>query len=76
MQDEWFKPYRGFHARETRFNVVSIIKGEWSGDKLVFRHSQLMRGYLYIRKNHYHIRHEYRNRQFIFYRKLLLLEYW
>ena len=38
VQDEWFKPYRGFHARETRFNVVSIIKGEWSGDKLMFRH--------------------------------------
>ncbi|MHC4143885.1 MAG: HEAT repeat domain-containing protein [Planctomycetota bacterium] len=38
VQDKWFKPYRGFHARETRFNVVSVIKGGWSDDKLMFRH--------------------------------------
>jgi len=38
VQDKWFKAYRGFHARQTQFNVVSVIKGEWSGDKLMFRH--------------------------------------
>jgi len=38
VQDEWFKPYPGFHVRETQFNVVSVIKGGWPGDKLMFRH--------------------------------------
>jgi hypothetical protein len=38
VQDEWFKPYRGFIARQTLCNVISVIKGEWSGDKLMFRH--------------------------------------
>ncbi len=38
VQDEWFKPYGGFHARETRFHVVSVIKGEWSSGRLMFRH--------------------------------------
>jgi len=41
VQDEWFKPYRGFLARETRFKVVSVIKGEWSGNELIFRHYDL-----------------------------------
>ncbi len=28
VQDEWFKPIEGFAAYETRFKVISIIKGE------------------------------------------------
>ena len=38
VQDDWFKPQEGFVARETLFKVISVIKGEWSGDKLMFRH--------------------------------------
>ena len=38
VQDEWFKSYRAFRVLQTRFNVISVIKGEWSGDNLMFRH--------------------------------------
>ena len=38
VADDWFKPYDGFVSRETRFKVVSVIKGERPGDKLGFRH--------------------------------------
>ena len=38
VQDEWFKDYRGFRVRQTRFDVVSVVKGEFSGAKLMFRH--------------------------------------
>jgi len=38
VQDEWFKPYPGFVARETGFKVVSVIKGGVPGATLRFRH--------------------------------------
>jgi hypothetical protein len=38
VQDEWFKPYSGFVARETGFKVVSVIKGGVPGATLRFRH--------------------------------------
>ena len=38
VQDEWFTPCQDFRVRETRFRVVSVIKGEWSGGELAFRH--------------------------------------
>lgn len=36
--DDWFKPCQDFVAQETQFKVISIIKGERPGDKLMFRH--------------------------------------
>lgn len=38
VQDGWFKSYRAFRVRQTQFNVISVIKGKWSGDNLMFRH--------------------------------------
>ena len=40
VEDGWFRPYekQGFIVRETQFTVVSVIKGERPGDKLMFRH--------------------------------------
>jgi len=38
VQDKWFQPYADFVAKETQFKVVSVIKGNSPGDKLLFRH--------------------------------------
>ena len=38
VQDEWFKPYIGFVARETEFKAISVLKGDAAGAKLRFRH--------------------------------------
>jgi hypothetical protein len=38
VQDEWFKPVRGFIACETQFKVVSVLKGEGLGEGAAFRH--------------------------------------
>ena len=38
LQDEWFKPVQGYAARETRFKVISQIKGEAGGGEVRFRH--------------------------------------
>ena len=38
VEDEWFKPYRGFHVQESQFNVMSVIKGELPGKTLMIRH--------------------------------------
>lgn len=38
VEDDWFKPYRGFLVQQTRFNVVSVIKGRIWRKKLLFRH--------------------------------------
>ena len=38
VQDEWFKPCPGFVAQETRFKVISVIKGDPPGVTLRFRH--------------------------------------
>ena len=38
VRDKWFKPYQDFVVRETQFKVISVIKGERPGDKLMFRH--------------------------------------
>lgn len=38
VQDEWFKPYPDFVARQTRFQVVSVLKGEAPAGELAFRH--------------------------------------
>lgn len=37
-QDEWFKPVFGFATRETRFKVISQIKGESADGEVRFRH--------------------------------------
>jgi hypothetical protein len=37
-QDEWFKPYAGFVAKETEFRIISVLKGEVPVAKLRFRH--------------------------------------
>ena len=37
-QDEWFKPISGFATRETRFKVISQIKGEAAEGEVRFRH--------------------------------------
>jgi len=36
-EDDWFKPCPGFAARETKFTVISVLKGE-PGATLRFRH--------------------------------------
>ncbi len=38
VQDDWFKPCPGFAARETRFTLISVIKGAPQGAPLRFRH--------------------------------------
>ncbi|MEO5712871.1 MAG: HEAT repeat domain-containing protein [Luteolibacter sp.] len=38
VQDEWFKPVSGYEARETRFRIISPIKGEAAGGEVRFRH--------------------------------------
>jgi len=38
VQDDWFRENSTFVVRETQFTVVSVIKGEKPGDKLMFRH--------------------------------------
>lgn len=38
VQDEWFKPLPGFVARETRFQVISVFKGDPTASTLRFRH--------------------------------------
>jgi len=38
VEDARFKSVRGFHTRQTRFRVVSVIKGEAQGHALAFRH--------------------------------------
>lgn len=37
-QDEWFKPYPDFVTRETRFGVLSVIKGDIPDASIRFRH--------------------------------------
>ena len=41
VQDDWFKPYTGFAARETRFTLISVIKGTPHETPLRFRHYDL-----------------------------------
>ncbi len=38
VQDEWFERVEGFSARETRFKIISEIKGEAGGGEIRFRH--------------------------------------
>jgi len=38
VEDEWFHKVEGFAVRETRFKIVSRIKGEIDGAELRFRH--------------------------------------
>ena len=38
VKDDWFKEYGGFQSQETRFTVVSMIKGKAPGPALSFRH--------------------------------------
>ena len=38
VQDEWFKPVAGYAARETRFKIISQIKGDFGGGEVRFRH--------------------------------------
>jgi hypothetical protein len=38
VQDDWFKPYAGFVAKETEFKVISVVKGDATIAKLRFRH--------------------------------------
>ena len=38
VEDEWFKPCPGFGAVETRFKVISVIKGALQTKTLRFRH--------------------------------------
>ncbi|NLX23926.1 MAG: hypothetical protein GXY55_19925 [Phycisphaerae bacterium] len=56
-QDDWFKPYGGFIVRETQFKIISIIKGDKTGDQLIFRHYDEDRQQPYGRSfepQHYH----------------------
>ncbi|MFA6241525.1 MAG: HEAT repeat domain-containing protein, partial [Candidatus Hydrogenedentales bacterium] len=36
--DDWFKPVQGFAVEETRFRIISVIKGEKPGATASFRH--------------------------------------
>lgn len=38
VEDEWFKPVTGYETRETRFRIISQIKGEATGGEVRFRH--------------------------------------
>src|ERR1035438_451184 len=38
VQDESFKPYPGFSAHETQFNVISVIKGDETNKTIRFHH--------------------------------------
>ncbi len=38
VEDGWFKPYAGFEPYETRFTIVSVIKGDAPGAALSFHH--------------------------------------
>lgn len=38
VQDEWFKDAPGYEARETRFKIISKIKGEVGDHEIRFRH--------------------------------------
>ena len=38
VQDEWFKDIPGYAARETRFKIISQIKGEAQSGEVRFRH--------------------------------------
>ena len=38
VQDDWFRPYPGFEAYETRWTVISVIKGPAEVKTLKFRH--------------------------------------
>ncbi len=38
VNDEWFKPHAGYAVRETRFRVISVIKGEAGAGEVRFRH--------------------------------------
>ena len=38
VRDEWFEPVYGYVARETRFKVVSVVKGEAKEGEVRFRH--------------------------------------
>jgi len=38
VQDEWFKALPHYAARETRFKIISQIKGEVGGSEVRFRH--------------------------------------
>ena len=56
VEDAWFKPCSGFIAWETRFTVISVIKGESPGSTLRFRHydvSPLPQGRMY-QPQYYH----------------------
>ncbi|MBN1360784.1 MAG: HEAT repeat domain-containing protein [Sedimentisphaerales bacterium] len=57
VQDDWFKPYSGFLARETRFKVLSIVKGEGPNSELAFRHYDMdpapLQGYSFM-PQYYH----------------------
>lgn len=38
VRDEWFQELSGYEARETRFRIVSPIKGAVAGEEVRFRH--------------------------------------
>src|SRR5689334_11274251 len=38
VEDDWFKPVRGFAAYETRFKVVTVLKGGEGKGEISFRH--------------------------------------
>ena len=38
VQDEWFKDIPSYGARETRFKIISQIKGEAGHGEVLFRH--------------------------------------
>ena len=51
VEDDWFKPLPSFGPRETRFKVISVIKGGSPGDTVRFRHYDFDQGgggYMYM----------------------------
>ena len=38
VNDDWFKPHPGYSVRETRFKVISVIKGDVGAGEMRFRH--------------------------------------
>ncbi len=68
VQDDWFKPCPGFAARETRFTLISVIKGAPQGATLRFRHyDEDPQGQGQIYEPQYH--HFQENRSYIVFAK-------
>jgi hypothetical protein len=38
VKDDWFQPYADFVAVQTQFKLVSLIKGDETAERLMFRH--------------------------------------